>query len=68
MTAKAEGVPSFTVFTLARSGKLAGYESQEGYQATIRVMEALGLNDIEYDDKTAQPATEQFWGQFDGLF
>ena len=35
--------PTFSLFILARSGKLAHLERDEGYQATIRVLGALGL-------------------------
>lgn len=62
------GQPTFGIFILAKSGKLAHLERDEGYQATLRVMEAMGLNDIEFDSTTAMPVDEQFWQQFDGCY
>lgn len=40
----------------------------EGYQATMRVLEAMGLDAINFDRTSAQPLEEQFWEQFDGVF
>jgi predicted transcriptional regulator len=46
---------------MARNGLLSHLESDEGFQATLRVMDALGLESIEFNHKTAQPIEEQFW-------
>ena len=62
------GAPTFSLFILAKSGKLAHLERDEGYQATIRVLEALDLGDIEIEQTTAMPVEEQFWQQFDGFY
>ena len=37
----------------------------EGYEAASRVMEALGLQQITIDRKSAQPYDQQFWDQYD---
>jgi len=34
----------------------------------MRVMEALGLGEIKFNDNSAQPTIEQFWEQFDGYY
>lgn len=53
---------------LISQGKLAHLEREEGYQATVRVLTALGMDKIQWNDKTAAPAEEQFWGQYDSTF
>lgn len=60
--------PTFSLFVLISQGKLAHLEREEGYQATLRVLSALGMDKITWDDKTSAPAEEQFWGQFDSCF
>ena len=60
--------PTFSLFVLISQGKLAHLEREEGYQATLRVLTALGMDQITWDDKTAAPAEEQFWTQFDSNF
>ena len=62
------GTPTFSLFVLISQGKLAHLEREEGYQATLRVLKGLGMDKIEWDDKSAKPAEEQFWGQFDSAF
>ena len=57
--------PTFSLFILARSGKLAHLERDEGYQATIKVLGALGLGQVAITHTTAMPVEEQFWQQFD---
>lgn len=34
----------------------------------MRVMDKLGLNAVEFNDKSAEPLEEQFWKQFDGMY
>ena len=51
---------------LARSGKLAHLEGDAGYQATLKVLEVLGMGKFEITQKTSMPVEEQFWQQFDG--
>jgi len=62
------GVPSVDIFILARTGKLTHLEGDEGYQSTMRVMDTIGLSNVEFDHTSAQPLSEQFWAQFDGLY
>lgn len=60
--------PTFSLFILAKSGKLAHLERDEGYQATMRVLDALRLGDVEFSNNTSMPSEEQFWQQFDGIY
>lgn len=62
------GIPSVDIFILAKTGKLTHLEGNEGYQATMRVLDTIGLGNVEFDHTSAQPLTEQFWQQFDGLY
>lgn len=62
------GHPAFNTYIMARNGLLSHLENDEGYNATIRVMDAMGLENIEFNHRTAQPIEEQFWEQFDGVF
>jgi hypothetical protein len=62
------GTPAFNTYIMARNGLLSHLDNDEGFKATIRVMDAMGLDAIEFNDKTAQPIEEQFWEQFDGVF
>lgn len=57
--------PTFTMYLYGRLGQLPHLEGDSGYQATMRVMAKLGLDNIEIDRKTAQPYEEQFWEQYD---
>jgi len=34
----------------------------------MRVMKAIGLDNVEFDHTSAQPLSEQFWAQFDNLY
>ena len=62
------GQPTFNIFILARSGHLDHLQGDENFQATLRVLETMGLGAIEFNPHTAQPVEEQFWDQFDGVF
>jgi hypothetical protein len=62
------GTPSFNIYILARTGKLDHLEGEPSFQATMRVMNALGFETMEFNDKTAQPMEEQFWEQYDGIY
>jgi len=62
------GQPSFNVYVMGRLNLLEHLHSDEGYQATMRVMDTMGLGAIEFDMLTAMPTEEQFWEQFDGVF
>lgn len=55
--------PSFNVYSLTAGGKLSG--DNEGFQATQRVMQAIGLGEIEFNNNSAEPLAEQFQTQFD---
>ena len=62
------GTPAFTLFISAKLGKLEHLKDDAGYQATTRVLSALGFDNIQFDTHTAEPLEEQFWQQFDGLY
>jgi len=62
------GAPAFNVYIMARSGKLDHMKDDAGFQASMRVMSALGLDAVEFNKGTAAPLEEQFWEQFDGMF
>lgn len=62
------GHPSFNIYILARTGKLDHLEGEPSFQATMRVMNTLGFESMEFDNKTAMPMEEQFWEQLDGIF
>ena len=53
--------PTFSLFILAKSGKLAHLENDEGYQATMRVLDQLNLSGVEFTQTTSMPVEEQFW-------
>lgn len=53
---------------MAKSGKLTHLEGHEGFQATMRVLNALGIGTIEFDHTTAKPVEEQFWDAFDEVY
>lgn len=57
-----------SIYIMARTGKLQHFEHNEGFQATMRVMDAMGLEQIVFDRTTAEPAEEQFWKQFDNVY
>lgn len=57
-----QGGASFNTYLYTTLGLLP---HTPGFDSAARVMEALGLNRIEIDRKTAQPYEEQFWDQFD---
>lgn len=50
--------PTFNLYILARTGHLDHLSGDEGYQATMRVLETMGLGAINFDNKTAQPLEE----------
>lgn len=52
------GQPAFNIYILARTGKLDHISGDPGYQATMRVLETLGLGNVSFCNKTAQPAEE----------
>ena len=62
------GQSSFSVYIMARQGLLDHLQSDEGYKATMHVMDTMGLGSIEFDNKSARPTEEQFWHQFDGVY
>lgn len=59
--------PTFTMYIYGKLGQLPHLEQDPGYQAAVKVMEKLGLGQIEIDRKTAQPYEEQFWDQYDTI-
>lgn len=62
------GQSSFSVYILARQGLLDHLQADEGYQATMRVMDTMGLGAVEFCNLTARPTEQQFWEQFDGVY
>lgn len=62
------GTPTFNIYIMARTGKLDHLSGDEGFQATMKVLKAMGLDAIEFDHNSAQPLEEQFWEQFDGAY
>lgn len=59
------GSPSLTTYLYARLGKLSVSAQNADFQATERVFQKLGLDQIEMDKTTAQPYECQFWSQYD---
>ena len=59
------GGASFTTYLYSQLGLI---QKGEDFEASQRVMEALGLTKVEISRKTAQPYEEQFWDQFDVIF
>lgn len=54
--------PTFSLFILAKAGKLAHLERDEGFQSTMRVLDAMDLKEIKFSPyTTAMPVEEQFW-------
>jgi hypothetical protein len=62
------GVPTVNIYIMAKTGKLDHLEGNEGFQATMRVLKALGIGEIEFDHTTAKPVEEQFWASFDTVY
>jgi len=53
---------------MAKSGKLEHMREDADFQATMRVMSAMGLDNVEFNFKSTQPLEDQFWNQFDGMY
>lgn len=62
------GHPTFSIYIMARQGQLDHLQNDEGFQATMRVLDTMGLGAIQLSPHSAQPAEEQFWEQFDGVY
>jgi len=60
--------PCFNLYIMARSGKFDHMKDDEGFQATMRVMSAMGLDAVEFNTKSTEPLEDQFWTQFDGMY
>jgi hypothetical protein len=60
-----QNVPTFNLYIYGRLGQLPHLEQDAGYQATVKVMEKLGLGLVELDRLTSMPYEQQFWEQFD---
>lgn len=63
-----QSAPCLNIWIMAKTGKLDHLKEDAGFQATMRVMDKLGLNAVEFNDKSAEPLEEQFWKQFDGMY
>jgi len=53
-------------FVLAKAGLLPHLAHDEGFLATDRVMDAVGMNTYPPDKTTAEPFEAQFWSNVDG--
>ena len=53
-------------FVLAKAGLLPHLAHDEGFLATDRVMDAVGMNSYPPDRTTAEPFEAQFWSNVDG--
>jgi hypothetical protein len=63
------GHPSFSLYIMARTGQLDHLSADHGFQATLRVMNAIGLGQIEFNPHTsAEPNEDAFWNQFDIIY
>lgn len=62
------GVPAFNMYIMARNGKLDHFKDDAGFQASMRVLSAMGFDTVEFDHKSAEPLEEQFWAQYDGMY
>ncbi len=60
--------PSFNIYILAKTGKLDYLEGDPGFNATMRVLSALGFDEIKFNDKSAEPMEEQFWKHVDAIY
>merc|ERR1712127_245801 len=63
-----QSAPCINVWIMAKSGKMDHLKDDEGFQASMRVMSALGMDAVEFNFKSAEPLEEQFWQQFDGMY
>lgn len=62
------GSPAFNIYIMARQGKLDHLKDDAGFQATMRVLSAMGFDTVEFTNKSSMPLEEQFWEQFDGMY
>ena len=62
------GQPCFHLYIQGRLGYLKHLENDEGFQATMRVLDTMGLSCVDFSDRGAMPKEELFWEQFDGVF
>jgi len=53
-------------YVLAKGGLVPHLAHDEGFLATDRVMDAIGMNKIALDKTTAEPFEHQFWSNVDG--
>jgi hypothetical protein len=63
-----QNMPSMNVYIYGRLGKLPHLAGDNGYQATVKVLDQMGLGAVNFDRTTAMPFEEQFWKQFDNIF
>ena len=63
-----QSAPCINVWIMAKTGKMDHLKDDEGFQASMRVMSALGMDAVEFNFKTAEPLEHQFWEQFDGMY
>jgi len=63
-----QSAPCVNIWILAKNGQLEHLRNDEGFQATERVMSALGFNNIKFNHHSTEPLEDQFWKQFDALY
>lgn len=61
-------MPTFNIYILAKTGKLDYMKGDAAFETAMKVFTALGFDNIELTNKTAEPYEEQFWNGFDGLY
>ena len=63
------GHPSFSLYIMARTGQLEHLSADPGFQAMVRVANAIGLGQVEFNPHTsAEPNEDAFWNQFDIIY
>ena len=59
---------SVTSYVLAKKGLRPDLAKSDEFNATDRVMTALGMNEVELSSTTAEGFESQFWNNFDGTY
>ena len=47
------GHPTFSIYMMARSGKLDHLSNDDGFKATMKVLDTMGLGSIKFCNNTA---------------
>ena len=56
------------MYSLAERGLLGDISNEPSYEAFMKVLKWVGLDNVKFDNTTAEPHEEQFWNQFDNIF